>query len=156
MKKIYVCPWCHSFFASENEADVRRCPECSANTQETDIDFESFSELTAEERENVKKDYIATHFSDKVQQPSVKEEAVPNQENVWASILKGIFGFSLVVSVIAGLIVMGTVGFGVGIACVVGGIVGCGGGLLVCTVAEDIRHIRNQVDRFMFENKKAE
>ncbi len=156
MKKIYVCPWCHSFYASENEADVRRCPECGANTQVTDIDFESYSILSTEEKERVKKEYVSANFGDKIQQPSVKEEAVPNQENVWATILKGIFGFSLVVSVIAGLIVMGTVNVGVGIACVVGGLVGCGGGLLVCTVAEDIRHIRNQVDRFMFENKKAE
>ena len=155
-KYIYVCSQRHTFLSSEKYKQAPRCPKCSCQTKMMDIDYEDYQVLTREEKQKVKENFIATqNFLEEYEQLTNKE-FISAGENAWASILTIILSIALVVCIFAGVFLLATAGMIVGLGCIIGGIIGCGSGLLICSAAQDIRHIRNQVDRFMFENKKAE
>ena len=139
---LAVCPSCHEFYAIQKDALTHSCNECGCMLKPVDYDFGIYSALSDEEKKNFKRKYIADHFSKAYQKPF---KPMPQSGLVgyigccgWLALVVCIIGcvFSLLSGGLVYAVVLALVGA-----------LSCGSLILFSIVAEDVRHIRNQVDK---------
>ena len=149
MKPRYlaVCPCCHEFYAPQKDPSTHSCDECGCTLKPVDYDFGMYSALSDEAKKEFKRKYIAEHFPEPYRKPF---EPLPLSG--WVGTV-GCFGWVTFI----GLLIIGVLslpfGFAAGIALLIAAPISGGALILFSIVAEDVRHIRNQVDKLHHDQK---
>ena len=152
MAKTYlaVCPRCFEFYAVQHEPSTCKCNDCGSALQLVEHGYELYSQLTPEEKTAFKQVYIEDHF------PNAKpyrKPFEPMSHSAWIPYL-GFFGWVAVVLVmLAGVFACLSGAFIPGVGLLIAGPVSGGALILLAIIAEDVRHIRNQVDKLHYDNQ---
>lgn len=62
-KRIYFCLKCKVWYSVHNKNTDPKCPDCGRALSLVNIDYEQFNALTDEERAELERRFISTHFS---------------------------------------------------------------------------------------------
>lgn len=150
-KHLAVCPRCHEFYSTEKYPSSVKCEECGSVLQLVAHGYDLYSTLSDEEKTAFKRKYIEDHFpgSKPYQKPFS-----PMPQSGWVSYIGCCGWLSLVVCMIGCVISFMSGGILYAVILALAGALSCGVLILFSIVAEDVRHIRNQVDRYYHEQGK--
>lgn len=149
-RKLLACPECELFCSVEQNCLDYACPKCGGQIQLVNIDYDAYSSMSEEEKTKVREEYIKKHFK------TQKKETPYFESKKESKIAKtiGFFGGVLIaLAFVGGAVLLITGGIFAGIAALIGGLTSGGVLYVLSDVAEDVRHIRNQIDWLMFERK---
>ncbi len=150
-KVLLVCPKCHCFYSAEKSKKNGFCKDCGTALDSTDIDFEKYAAFTESQKLAFKKEYVRQRYN--VEYHYTKPPFEPMPQSGWVGYI-GFFGWlCLVFCIIGGAFACLSGAFLIGIVAIFAGLASSGALILFSIVAEDVRHIRNQVDRYYHEHK---
>lgn len=150
-KHLHICPKCLTFFSSKDKVSSKYCPECGTSIFPVDVDYDVYSSLTPTQKVEWKKKYVADHYPESYMK--TKEEFTPMPPSGWVTYIM-VFGWLCLICVILAstfLLMTGNILFAILTA--FAGLASSGALILFAIVAEDVRHIRNRVDRFHHYNQ---
>ena len=151
-RKLLVCPGCEIFCSDNRDSKDYKCPKCGGIMYDVPIAYEAYAYLNEDDKRQVREEYISKHFG------TVKQNVppfVPMKQSRMAGFV-GImgalaFGFAFV----AGAVIVATTGsIGAGIGVFVGCTVSGSILYVMSNIANDIRQIRNQIDRLVHERNR--
>lgn len=144
MKTRYLalCPSCHEFFAPQKDPCTVSCPECGCMLKPVDYDLQTYSALNEDEKKQFKQKYVAQHFPKPFQKPFK-----PMPVSGWVGFVSFCGWFSIVVLLITCVFSFISGNFALSVLCLIAAPISGGGLILFAIAAEDVRHIRNQVDK---------
>lgn len=147
-KRVLICPKCHQFYSTNRSPQHLRCSDCHTGPLDpVDISYEEYVSFTHEQKEAFKLEYIASHYP--AGMTVVHTPYEPISDNKWSGFVQAICWLSLAVIFIAGIgIVLNGSVLG-GVALILGGFVAISGCMLFASIADDIRAIRNSIDRYI-------
>lgn len=153
-KQLYACPNCHTFYIGKPTALTRHCDTCKTPLKEVGFDYSRYAAFTDEQKKAFKKAYVESHFSASSHKPTVPVSSfVPLPQSGWVRYIGCCgwlaLGLCLLCAVVS--LMTGQILFAVGLA--FAGALSCGALILFSIVAEDVRHIRNQVDKLHHDQK---
>lgn len=150
MKRKYlaVCPCCHQFFSADKNPSAISCAECGCKLEPVDYDFGMYSALSEEEKSAFKLKYIADHFPEPYQKPFK-----PLPQSGWVGFMGCCGWFAVIGLLIAGFFTFLFGSYGTGIILMISAPISGGVLILFSIVAEDVRHIRNHVDKLHHDQK---
>ena len=152
MKKTYmaVCPRCFEFYSVYHDPSTCKCDDCKTALQLVDHDYELYSQLTPDEKTAFKKVYIEEHFPGV--NPYIKPfEPMPS--NGWSSYISFLGWATVIIVIVAGVFACLSGAVLPGLGLIIAGPASGGALILLSIIAEDVRHIRNQVDRMHYEKE---
>lgn len=145
---LLICPRCHQFYSSESKPSSTHCHECNCTLDLVYYEYERYAQLSDDEKTAFKKQYIENHYPTPYHEPFT-----PMPQSGWVSFI-GYCGWLTVLSlVIAGIVTCMTGAFGAGLCLMIAAPASGGALILFSIVAEDVRHIRNQVDKLRHDQK---
>lgn len=146
-QKIVVCPSCGTYYAYKSSRKDYVCEECKGELFDVSIDYDVYMAFSDEQKTAFKQNYLEEHFANYI--PPFYPEPV--------SRLSGYIGccgfFILAVLMLVGFFTIFTGGVGTGVALMISAPVSGGLLILLSNMADDIRHIRNQVDKLHHDQK---
>ena len=145
---LAVCPSCHEFYAIQKDTLTHSCNECGCMLKPVDYDFGIYSALSDEEKKNFKRKYIADHFPKAYQKPFK-----PMPQSGWVGFMGCCGWFAVIGLLIAGFFTFLFGSYGAGIILMISAPISGGVLILFSIVAEDVRHIRNQVDKLHYDRE---
>lgn len=149
-KVLMVCPKCHCFYSAEKGKASISCKDCGTVLDATDFDYEKYSAFTETQKQDFKKQYIKQRYHQEYHYTKPPFEPMP--QSGWVGYI-GCFGWlCLVFCIIGGVFAFLSGAFLVGIVAIFAGLASSGALILFSIVAEDVRHIRNRVDRFYHDH----
>lgn len=147
-KRVLICPKCHQFYSTNRSPDRLRCSECHTGPLDVvDISYEEYSSFSPEAKETFKREYVSSRYPNGMTVVHTPYE--PVGENKWSGFVQAICWLALALVFIAGI---GTALNGsvlVGIVVILVGFVAISGCMLIASVADDIRAIRDAVQRYI-------
>jgi hypothetical protein len=146
-QKIVVCPLCRTYYSYHVSRKDYVCEECNGELFDVHVDYDAYMALPDEEKSSFKGKYLEEHFANYV--PPFRPEP---QSGLSGFI--GCCGFvTLALLLIVGLITFAMGSYGAGIATMISAPVSGGLLILFSNVADDVHHIRNQVDKLHHDQK---
>lgn len=151
-KMLVVCPKCYTFFSAQEGKRNLRCESCASELERVDFDYHRYESMNDQEKRDFKRQYVLDHYHvDRNQERPVPFKPMP--QSGWVGFL-GCCGWVTVIGlIIVGFLMFIFGGFGAGIALIIAAPISGGGLILFSIVAEDVRHIRNQVDKLQHDQK---
>ena len=149
-KHLAVCPRCHQFYSTEKEPSSVNCEECGSALQLVKHGYDLYSSLSDEEKAAFKEVYIKDHFPDS--KPYQKPFS-PMPQSGWIGYISFCGWLALIVCIIGSVFSLVAGGIIAAIILGLAGALSCGSLILFAIVAEDVRHIRNQVDKLHHDLK---
>lgn len=158
-KTLIVCPKCHTFYSTSDGKRTMRCESCGTELERVDFDYYKFDSMSAEKRAEFKRQYVLEHYhadlnNEKLNFSSTSiPKFVPMPQSGWVGYIFICGWLALIVCIIGS--VFSLVAGGIIYAIILGlaGALSCGSLILFAIVAEDVRHIRNQVDKLHHDQK---
>ena len=151
-KMLVVCPKCYTFFSADQGKRIMRCSECGGDLERVDRDYLWYSSLAPSDKESFKNQYVLEHYgANRSKTKHIPFHPMP--QSGWVGYI-GCCGWLALVLCIVGCIfslLSGGLIYAVVLALV--GALSCGSLILFSIVAEDVRHIRNQVDKLHHDQK---
>lgn len=150
-KKLLACHKCHLFYSEDQSSLDYSCDKCGGALTLVPVRHNEYMHLSEADKEQFKQKYFS-------QSVTVKKDVsvapfVPMPQSSWVSYI-GCFGWiALVLFVLAGILTLMSGLIVYGIVLILAGLASSGFFILFSIVAEDVRHIRNQVDRY-YHGKK--
>ena len=147
-QRLAICPCCREFYAPRRDPYTTSCETCNVTLKPVNYDFGLYSALSDEKKKEFKAKYIAEHFP----HPYIKPFE-PMPLSGWSSYI-GCCGVLLIVAaVIAGIFsfLSGSILFG--LIMIIAGPASGGVLLLLSVIADDVRHIRNDVNKLQYDAK---
>lgn len=146
-KKLLVCLKCHSFYSADQDKLGNVCPDCKCTLQYVPYSYERYSSLSDDQKDAFKASYIKDHLSSS-NAPAVFE---PLPQSSWVAFMGCCGWFTVIGLLIAGILCSVLGSFAIGIALMISAPISGGALILFSIVAEDVRHIRNQVDKLHYD-----
>lgn len=147
-KNLYICPRCYQFHVLKENAVFTNCAKCNAVLDLVHYDYERYSQLDDESKKAFRLQYIDCHYSKKR-----ADGFIPMPQSGWVSFI-GLCGWiSFVLCIIGSVFCLLSGGILYAIVVALAGAISCGLLILIAIIAEDVRHIRNQVDKLHYDNQ---
>lgn len=145
-KQILICPKCHQFYITDRDPQFLRCSDCHTSPLDlVDIAYEQYSAFSPEAKETFKREYVNSKYPDGMTVVHTPYEPIP--DNGWASFLRIIGTIFILVGVCFGIFCF-TSSILLGVLVIFLSFLSVAGIMLIASVADDIRAIRNSIDRY--------
>lgn len=149
-KMLFVCPKCHTFFSAQQSKRALRCDSCGTQLENVDFDYSLYENMSDQEKKDFKHQYVLEHYhvDREFKNPSTFR---PLPQSSWVGFI-GCCGWLAVIGLlIAGILACVFGSFVYGLALMLAAPFSGGAMILFSIVAEDVRHIRNQVDKLHYD-----
>jgi len=153
-KCLYYCSECNAFFSGESSVLTQRCDNCNSVLFVAHDDYEAYSAMSTAEKGRFQQDYIRSRFPKNAQPSHPSVSSVPDlPESTWVSILRAAGWFGVIVCILLGIVVIFStaassplLGLIAGVLVALAGVVAVSFSMVFCTMANDLRAIRNQLN----------
>lgn len=147
-KVVLICPKCHQFYSTDRSPESLRCSQCHTKPLDpVDITYEQYSAFSPEAKETFKREYVSSRYPNGMTVVHTPYE--PVGENKWSGFVQAICWLALALVFIAGIGMALNGSVLVGIVVILGGFVAISGCMLFASIADDIRAIRDAVQRYI-------
>ena len=145
-KVVLICPKCHQFYSTDRSPESLRCSQCHTEPLDpVDITYEQYSAFSPEAKETFMREYVNSRYPNGM--TVVHTPYDPISDNGWASFLRIIATIFIWVGVVFGIFCF-TSSILLGVLVIFLSFLSVAGIMLIASVADDIRAIRNSIDRY--------
>lgn len=145
---VLICPKCHQFYSSDRTPEYLHCSDCGTKPLDVvDITYEQYSAFSPEAKETFQREYVSSRYPSGM--TVVHTAFEPMGENKWSGFVQVVCWLVLALVVIAGLGMIFTGSILAGIAVIFIGFLSISGCMLFASIADDIRAIRDSVQRYI-------
>lgn len=149
-KMLVVCPKCYTFFSTQQSKRALRCDKCAVELESVDFDYYRYEKMSDQEKKNFKHQYVWDHYH--VERGAERPAPFhPMAQSGWVGFMGCCGWFTVIGLLIAGILCSVLGSFAIGIALMISAPISGGALILFSIVAEDVRHIRNQVDKLHYD-----
>lgn len=144
---VLICPKCHQFYSSNRSPEYLHCSNCGTKPLDVvDITYEQYSSFSPEAKETFQCEYVSSRYPSGTTVVHTPYE--PISDNGWASFLRIIATLFILFGVFFGIFCF-TSSILLGVLVIFLSFLSVAGIMLIASVADDIRAIRNSIDRYI-------